>query len=66
MTDLIEIIKTRTNENIELYNIEKERITEILGINTLEQLKELEGLIEEYEAQDKREFDEFKNKIDIK
>ena len=66
LTDLIEIIKTRTNENIELYNIEKERITEILGINTLEQLKELEGLIEEYEAQDKREFDEFKNKIDIK
>ena len=49
-----------------MYNIEKERIGEILGVKTLEQLTELEGLIEEYEAQDKREFDEFKNKIDIK
>ena len=66
LTDLIEIIKTRSNANIELYNIEAERIGEILGVKTLEQLKELEALIKDYEAQDKREFDEFKNKIDIK
>ena len=63
MTDLIEIIKTRTNANIELYNIEAERIVEILSVKTLEQLKELEGLIEEYEAQDKHEFDKLKIKL---
>jgi bifunctional N-acetylglucosamine-1-phosphate-uridyltransferase/glucosamine-1-phosphate-acetyltransferase GlmU-like protein len=63
LTDLIEIIKTQTNVNIELYNIEAERIVEILGINTLEQLKELETLIKEYEVQDKKEFDELKIKL---
>jgi bifunctional UDP-N-acetylglucosamine pyrophosphorylase/glucosamine-1-phosphate N-acetyltransferase len=63
LTDLIEIIKTQTNVNIELYNIEAERIVEILGINTLDQLKELETLIKDYEAQDKKEFDELKIKL---
>jgi bifunctional N-acetylglucosamine-1-phosphate-uridyltransferase/glucosamine-1-phosphate-acetyltransferase GlmU-like protein len=66
LTDLIEIIKIRTKANIELYNIEKERIVEILGVNTLEQLKELEDLMKQYEASDKIEFNELKNKIDIK
>ena len=63
LTDLIEIIKTRSNANIELYNIEAERIGEILGVKTLEQLKELETLIKEYEAQDKNEFDKLKIKL---
>ena len=63
LTDLIEIIKTRTNANIELYNIEAERIGEILGVKTLEQLKELEALIKVYEAQDKNEFDKLKIKL---
>ena len=47
-----------------MYNIEADRIVEILGINTLDQLKELETLIKDYEAQDKKEFDELKIKID--
>jgi bifunctional N-acetylglucosamine-1-phosphate-uridyltransferase/glucosamine-1-phosphate-acetyltransferase GlmU-like protein len=66
LTDLIEIIKIRTEANVELYNIEKERIVEILGVNTLDQLKELEDLMKQYEASDKIEFNELKNKIDIK
>ena len=66
LTDLIEIIKIRTEATVELYNIEKERIVEILGVNTLDQLKELEDLMKQDEANDKIEFNELKNKIDIK
>jgi bifunctional N-acetylglucosamine-1-phosphate-uridyltransferase/glucosamine-1-phosphate-acetyltransferase GlmU-like protein len=63
LTDLMEIIKELTKTNIELYNIEAERIGEILGVKTLEQIKELESLMKEYEAQDKNEFDELKIKL---
>jgi UDP-N-acetylglucosamine diphosphorylase/glucosamine-1-phosphate N-acetyltransferase len=65
LTDLIEIIKMHTNASVKLYNIEPENIVEILGVNTLEQLKELEDLIQQYDDQDKKEFNELKNKIDI-
>jgi bifunctional N-acetylglucosamine-1-phosphate-uridyltransferase/glucosamine-1-phosphate-acetyltransferase GlmU-like protein len=63
LTDLMEIIKTRANANIELYDIEPERKGEILGVKTLEQLKEVEALMKDYEAQDKSEFDELKIKL---
>lgn len=42
LTDLIEIIKTYENENINILGLKKERQYEILGVNTPEQLKELE------------------------
>jgi len=45
LTDIIEIIKREENTNIEMLEIEKERIIEILGINTSEQLQDLEILI---------------------
>lgn len=42
LTDLIEIIKTYENENIHTLEVKKERQYEIMGVNTPEQLKELE------------------------
>jgi UDP-N-acetylglucosamine diphosphorylase/glucosamine-1-phosphate N-acetyltransferase len=45
LTDIIEIIKINENINIDLYNISKEKHHEIIGINTKEQLLELEKLV---------------------
>ena len=45
LTDIIEIIKTNEDINIDLYNISKENHYQIMGINTKEQLIELERLI---------------------
>jgi len=45
LTDIIEIIKTNEDINIDLYNISKENHYQIMGINTREQLLELERLI---------------------
>lgn len=45
LTDIIEIIKKNENINIDLYNISKENHYQIMGINTREQLLELEKLI---------------------
>jgi bifunctional UDP-N-acetylglucosamine pyrophosphorylase/glucosamine-1-phosphate N-acetyltransferase len=45
LTDIIEIIKKRENTNVEMLDIEKEKIIEIIGVNTISQLKELEILI---------------------
>lgn len=42
LTDIIELIKDGENIQIDLYNIPKERQIEITGVNTIEQLKELE------------------------
>ncbi len=42
LTDLVEIIKTHENENIQIIEVKKERQYEIMGVNTPEQLKELE------------------------
>lgn len=45
LTDIIEIIKKNENINIDLYNISKERQYEIIGVNTKQQLIDLEKLI---------------------
>ena len=45
LTDIIEIIKSNENIDIDLFNISKEKHHEIIGINTKEQLFELENLI---------------------
>jgi bifunctional UDP-N-acetylglucosamine pyrophosphorylase/glucosamine-1-phosphate N-acetyltransferase len=42
LTDIIEIIKNNENLNIELFEISEDKQIEILGINTPEQLLELE------------------------
>ena len=42
LTDIIEIIKNNTDVKIEMYEIPKENQYEIMGVNTIEQLKELE------------------------
>ena len=44
LTDIIEIIKTQEKHDIEMYEIDKETQYNIMGVNTLEQLKELEKL----------------------
>lgn len=45
LTDIIEIIKLNEHVSVDLYNIPKHRHYEIIGINTKEQLLELEKLI---------------------
>jgi len=45
LTDIIEIIKEEEGIDIKMLDIEKEKSIEIMGVNTLEQLKELEQLI---------------------
>ena len=42
LTDIIELIKNGEQIKIDLYNIPEERQIEIMGVNTTEQLKELE------------------------
>lgn len=45
LTDIIELIKNGEKINIELFNIPKEQQIEIMGVNTKEQLEELEQQI---------------------
>lgn len=45
LTDIIEIIKREENENIEILKILEENSYEILGVNTYEQLQDLEKII---------------------
>jgi bifunctional UDP-N-acetylglucosamine pyrophosphorylase/glucosamine-1-phosphate N-acetyltransferase len=45
LTDIVEIIKREEDIDIKMVEIEKEKSIEIMGVNTLEQLKELEILI---------------------
>lgn len=53
LTDIIEIIKREERFDIGMLEIPEENVCEILGVNTMEELKELEKLI-------------IKNKIEIK
>ena len=52
MTDILEIIKNNEKVNIELYNIEKEKHHETIGVNTKSQLDELEKIFEKQENQE--------------
>jgi len=45
LTDMIEIIKREESINVDILNIDTERMIEIIGVNTIQQLKELEELI---------------------
>jgi len=45
LTDIIELIKKGENVSIDLYNIPEERQYEIIGVNTVEQLTNLEQLL---------------------
>lgn len=44
LTDIFEIIKNNENINIELFLLNKEKNYEIMGVNTKEQLKQLENI----------------------
>ncbi len=44
LTDIIEIIKKNVDVNIEMYEVPKDKQYEIMGVNTKDQLKELEAL----------------------
>jgi bifunctional N-acetylglucosamine-1-phosphate-uridyltransferase/glucosamine-1-phosphate-acetyltransferase GlmU-like protein len=46
LTDIIEIIKNGTNVVVDMLEIEPDKRREIIGVNTLQQLKELEDLIQ--------------------
>ena len=45
LTDIIEIIKCEEHIDVEMYEISKESQHEIMGVNTLQQLEELEKLL---------------------
>ena len=45
LTDIVEIIKTNENIEIDMFNIRKDKHYEIMGINTADQLLELEKLM---------------------
>ena len=53
LTDILEIIKNNEKVNIEIYNIEKEKHHETIGVNTKAQLEELEKIFETQETQEK-------------
>jgi bifunctional UDP-N-acetylglucosamine pyrophosphorylase/glucosamine-1-phosphate N-acetyltransferase len=42
LTDIIELIKNGEHLVVDLYNVPEERQIEITGVNTIEQLQELE------------------------
>ena len=52
LTDIIEIIKTNETMDVDMLEIPVEKVYEIMGVNTIDQLKELEQIL--------------KNKIEIK
>lgn len=45
LTDIVEIIKTRENVDVGLLHIHQKRVYEILGVNTIQQLRELEEIM---------------------
>ena len=46
LTDIVEIIKREENTYIQLYELPSEKRIEVSGINTIEQLQELENLLQ--------------------
>ena len=45
LTDIVEIIKENENIDIEMYNVPKENQFELMGVNTIEQLNQLNNII---------------------
>ena len=45
LTDIVEIIKREENIDIEMYDLPTEKMIEVIGVNTIEQLNELNALI---------------------
>ena len=49
LTDIVEIIKREENIQIDMLEIENNKLIEVTGINTIQQLKELESIIKKIE-----------------
>lgn len=49
LTDIVEIIKREENSEIELYDLPKDKMIEVIGVNTISQLNELSELIKKIE-----------------
>lgn len=49
LTDIVEIIKREENIDIEMYDLPSEKMIEVIGVNTLNQLNELDNLIKKIE-----------------
>lgn len=45
LTDIVEIIKENENIDVEIYNVPKEKQFELMGVNTIEQLNQLNNII---------------------
>jgi bifunctional N-acetylglucosamine-1-phosphate-uridyltransferase/glucosamine-1-phosphate-acetyltransferase GlmU-like protein len=51
LTDIIELIKVGENIQVDLYEIHEDRQMEIMGVNTIEQLQDLERQVKETDLQ---------------
>lgn len=49
LTDIVEIIKRKENVEIELYDLPRDKMIEVIGVNTISQLNELSELIKKIE-----------------
>jgi len=49
LTDIVEIIKREENIDIQLYELPSEKMIEVTGVNTIDQLNELDSLIKKIE-----------------
>ena len=54
LTDIIEIIKTHEKVDVSMLHIEKERVYEIIGVNTIQQLVALEEMMDMKEMTETR------------
>jgi len=55
LTDIIEIIKTHEKVDVSMLHIEKERVYEIIGVNTIQQLVALEEMMDMKEMTETKE-----------
>jgi UDP-N-acetylglucosamine diphosphorylase/glucosamine-1-phosphate N-acetyltransferase len=63
LTDIIEIIKREEKQDIGILKIPEENVYEIIGVNTIEQLKELEKLVIKNKIETKNRFENDNIKI---
>ena len=57
LTDIIEIIKREEKQDVGILKIPEENVYEILGVNTIEQLKDLEKLLIKNKIETKNSFE---------
>ena len=47
LTDVVSMIKEKENSEIALYTVDKDKMYEVMGVNTMEQLRDLEAIVKQ-------------------